>query len=86
MASELDRSLPFAPEVVTPEFVDPTPVSVPRSGPFKQWLKHYGDKALIPVVIAAGIALWAGLVAWQEYPVFILPGPEVVWRKLKVNR
>ncbi len=34
------------------------------------------------MVVAAGIALWAGLVAWQEYPVFILPGPDVVWRKL----
>jgi NitT/TauT family transport system permease protein len=33
------------------------------------------------VVIAAGIGLWAALVAWQGYPAFILPGPEVVWRK-----
>jgi NitT/TauT family transport system permease protein len=48
---------------------------------WKKWLKQNGDKALIPVVIAAGIALWSALVAWQDYPVFILPGPEVVWRK-----
>lgn len=46
-----------------------------------KWLSQYWDKALIPLVIGAGIALWAGLVAWQDYPVFILPGPDVVWRK-----
>ena len=36
----------------------------------------------MPVVIAAGIWAWAGLVAWQQYPVFILPGPGLVWAKL----
>jgi NitT/TauT family transport system permease protein len=68
VTSEVDRSLPF------------TPLS--REGSGARWLKQHGDKALIPVVVAAGIALWAALVAWQGYPVFILPGPAVVWRKL----
>lgn len=68
MASEMERPLPFAPS--------------PTSGGWARWLRQHGDKALIPVVVVAGILAWAGLVAWQKYPVFILPGPEVVWRKL----
>jgi NitT/TauT family transport system permease protein len=68
MRSEINRSLALA----------PPPVESRRLG----WFRQYGDKALIPLVIAAGIALWALLVAWQHYPVFILPGPEVVWHKL----
>ena len=71
MASELGKAISLPP-VSTAGW---------RSRGRKQ-IKEYGDKALIPVVIAGGIALWAGLVAWQEYPVFILPGPGVVWRKL----
>lgn len=74
MASEVEQPLPYAASTVT------------RLRPpwLQQWLRRYWDKALIPVVIAMGIALWAGLVAWQAYPVFILPGPLVVWRKLFV--
>jgi NitT/TauT family transport system permease protein len=68
MAFNVDRQIPLAPAVT-------------RDGR-ATWLRQHLDKALIPVVIMAGIALWAALVAWQEYPVFILPGPEVVWRKL----
>jgi NitT/TauT family transport system permease protein len=67
MATQLDSAYPFTPTTA--------------GGARIRWLKRYGDKALIPVVIAAGIALWAGLVAWQQYPVFILPGPQVVWHK-----
>jgi NitT/TauT family transport system permease protein len=67
MASELNESLPLSP---------------PRAnGDRTRVLRQHADKALIPVVVVAGVALWAGLVAWQEYPVFILPGPDVVWRK-----
>lgn len=51
---------------------------------WSKWLRDHGDKALAPVVLAAGVALWSVLVAWQQYPVFILPGPEVVWRKMVV--
>jgi NitT/TauT family transport system permease protein len=31
--------------------------------------------------LLAALALWEGLVRWQEYPPFLLPGPGVVWRK-----
>lgn len=68
MATQLDHTYPF-----------------PRAsaeGARTRWFKRYADKALIPIVLAAGVALWAGLVAWQQYPVFILPGPQVVWHKL----
>ncbi len=67
MRTEIDGTLPFA---------SPTAREARL-----QWLRRNGDKALIPVVVAAGIALWSALVAWQEYPVFILPGPAVVWGK-----
>ena len=75
MASEIERSMPFAPPAASPG------ATTSASAVAAQWLHRYWDKALIPVVIAIGIALWAGLVAWQDYPVFILPGPLVVWRK-----
>jgi NitT/TauT family transport system permease protein len=68
MASEINQSLPFASPSARAERA--------------QWLRQHADKALIPVVIAVGIGLWSLLVTWQEYPIFILPGPEVVWRKL----
>jgi NitT/TauT family transport system permease protein len=35
----------------------------------------------IPLVLAAMIMGWAGLVHWQGYPAFILPGPQQVWRR-----
>lgn len=47
------------------------------------WLRRYYDRALIPVVLLAGILLWEGLVRWQAYPPFILPGPGQVWDKLQ---
>lgn len=40
----------------------------------KEWLS-------IPAVVGIGILLWDWLVRWQEYPPFILPAPELVWRK-----
>lgn len=36
---------------------------------------------LAPLVLAASILLWDGLVRWQDYPAFILPAPAVVARK-----
>ncbi|MEX1019524.1 MAG: hypothetical protein WDZ49_07690, partial [Litorilinea sp.] len=35
----------------------------------------------MPAVIGLGLWLWHLLVQWQDYPVFILPGPLVVARK-----
>jgi NitT/TauT family transport system permease protein len=34
-----------------------------------------------PLVLLAVLALWTLLVAWQEYPPFILPSPALVWQK-----
>jgi NitT/TauT family transport system permease protein len=39
------------------------------------------DLISIPFVLAGLIMLWAGLVHWQGYPAFILPGPVQVWNK-----
>lgn len=69
MAWEIGRTLPV-------RMMQPRPTWTRR-------FRQHGDKLLIPVVIALGISAWAGLVAWQEYPVFILPGPGVVWTKLQ---
>lgn len=47
----------------------------------REWLRAYGALLLAPFVIALGLLTWEGLVRWQNYPAFILPGPFVVWRK-----
>lgn len=39
---------------------------------------------LAPVVLALIVLLWDTLVRWRDYPTFILPAPELVWRKLLV--
>ena len=50
--------------------------------PFESaWVRQHGAQLLIPVVLALGLLLWEGLVRWQDYPPFILPGPGLVWRK-----
>jgi len=46
-----------------------------------EWVRAYGALLLAPVVIALGLLAWEGIVRWQDYPLFILPGPLVVWRK-----
>lgn len=47
----------------------------------KRWLIAHKTEAAIPFVLAFGILLWEGLVRWQAYPAFILPGPGMVARK-----
>ena len=49
--------------------------------PLSQWLATYKTIIAMPFVLAGAIALWEGLVRWQAYPAFILPGPAVVARK-----
>lgn len=44
-------------------------------------LANYPPAATFPIVIASVLLLWEGLVRWQDYPAFILPGPLAVARK-----
>ncbi len=46
------------------------------------WLRNRPDLLLIPFVLTFALGAWEGLVRWQEYPSFILPGPGVVFHKL----
>lgn len=48
------------------------------------WLHSRPDLLLIPVVLTTAVLLWAGLVRWQNYPAFILPGPGAVAHKAVV--
>lgn len=48
---------------------------------WQRWLVDHKTEALVPFVLAFGVMLWEGLVRWQAYPPFILPGPAVVARK-----
>jgi NitT/TauT family transport system permease protein len=58
-----------------------TPFALPSPGAqLTRWQrKHY--RLSVPFVLLLGLALWEGLVRWQGYPPFILPGPGLVWRK-----
>lgn len=48
------------------------------------WFVRHREKLLLPLVLLLGVFGWSALVRWQDYPVFVLPGPEVVWRKFLV--
>lgn len=48
---------------------------------WSQWLAAHKTIIAMPFVLAGAIALWEGLVRWQAYPAFILPGPALVTRK-----
>ena len=48
---------------------------------WRQWLATHKPTVAMPFVLTLAIALWEGLVRWQAYPPFILPGPAVVARK-----
>ncbi len=49
---------------------------------WRGWFARYPTAATFPVVIASILLLWEGLVRWQEYPVFLLPGPLAVGCKM----
>jgi NitT/TauT family transport system permease protein len=59
----------------------PAGMSMKRKWSVLGALGAHKEKLAVPVVIAAGIWMWSLLVSWQGYPVFILPGPAVVWRR-----
>lgn len=48
---------------------------------WRDWFVTYRPQGLALLVSAALLLLWEGLVRWQAYPAFILPGPLVVARK-----
>jgi NitT/TauT family transport system permease protein len=48
---------------------------------WRTFLARRWDKLMIPVVLVLFVVLWEGLVRWQAYPAFILPGPGAVARK-----
>jgi len=52
-----------------------------RPGGWQRWLQQNRGRLVAPIVLMLLILLWAALVAWQEYPPFILPSPALVWRK-----
>lgn len=57
-----------------------------RREPSPSWswrvrLARRRTQLVAPLVLAGVIGLWAALVAWQEYPPFILPSPALVWQK-----
>lgn len=57
---------------------------LPRETPqpaWSQWLAAHKTIIAMPFVLAGALALWEGLVRWQAYPAFILPGPALVARK-----
>lgn len=51
------------------------------SPPWSQWLAAHKTIIAMPFVLVGVVALWEGLVRWQAYPAFILPGPALVARK-----
>lgn len=44
----------------------------------RSFVQRHRDALLAPVVLGAGVVLWALLVRWRDYPQFILPSPAVV--------
>lgn len=53
----------------------------PQSWSWRTRLMQHKSRLAAPLVLLTVIALWALLVAWQEYPPFILPSPALVWQK-----
>jgi len=57
-----------------------------RRDPAQTWswrtrLARRRTQLVAPLILIGVIGLWAALVAWQEYPPFILPSPALVWQK-----
>jgi NitT/TauT family transport system permease protein len=57
----------------------PAASSEPQVG---RWWAQQQTRVLLPVVVTLGVMAWSALVAWGDYPPFILPGPALVWRRL----
>ncbi|MBI5305837.1 MAG: ABC transporter permease [Chloroflexi bacterium] len=44
----------------------------------RRWLKRHIQYVLIPFALAFFLLMWEALVAWKDYPAFILPTPRAV--------
>ncbi|HAJ34944.1 MAG TPA: ABC transporter permease [Chloroflexi bacterium] len=53
----------------------------PSAWSWRSRLVRHQTRLAAPLVLLAVLALWALLVAWQDYPPFILPSPALVWQK-----
>jgi len=49
------------------------------------WIRAHSRHLLLPLILLIVLALWEGLVRWQAYPAFILPGPLLVARKFGIT-
>lgn len=54
------------------------------TGSWQGWLVRQRMRLAPPLVLLTVLALWALLVAWQDYPPYILPSPDLVWRKFLI--
>lgn len=52
-----------------------------QAGAWRAGLTPHRRQLAAPLILVSVIAFWALLVAWQEYPPFILPSPALVWQK-----
>ncbi len=64
---------------------EPIPFTLPEMAQndvsVRGWITRHKEHLSIPLVLSVAILLWEGLVRWQAYPPFILPGPTLVWQK-----
>lgn len=72
-----DGTDPAAPQTIE----HPAPRTRRQAGRVRDWIARHPALAAFPFVLSAALLLWEALVRWQEYPVFILPGPRDVLRK-----
>ena len=54
------------------------------AGRVAAWVTDRPALAAFPFVLCAALLLWEGLVRWQSYPAFILPGPGLVLEKTRI--
>ena len=54
--------------------------------PVVRHLKHTGVRWTGPVSIGLALAVWEGLAHWGTIPAFILPAPEMVWKRFWLAR
>lgn len=64
-----------------PAIEQPAPHNRRKTERVRNWIARHPALAAFPFVFGAALLLWEALVRWQDYPVFILPGPRNVLHK-----